>query len=119
MSTADETKAIPLPDGVEPQYFDLAGAEAMLRRGVRGPTMICVHIEEGAPVAAWMDEFGDVVVVFPPEATASEVQAAVWPVYPMIVREIPATEPTKRRPGPPPRAETARERSARWRREGR
>lgn len=32
---------------------------------------------------------------------------------------MPAAEEKRRRPGPPPRAETARERSARWRRDGR
>lgn len=64
------------------------------------------------------------VLTYRPDATAEQIQAAldsigapytVTKVYPLMWEPKPAA----RRPGPPPRAETSRERNERWRREGR
>jgi hypothetical protein len=71
---------------------------------------ILVCIEPEAPVCAWLNEEEDVVLIFPPEATAREVQAALDPIYPCKVTNAWAQIPGQRRPGPPPPSHTNRPR---------
>ncbi|MBU3935800.1 hypothetical protein KJ909_03945 [Patescibacteria group bacterium] len=100
-------------------------ASGVVNVPIRVPPLILVHdADYRGPVTCIRQPDGTYVLTVPPEAMIAEVQAAIDAMnIPWTVSRIEplflVPEGPRRRPGPPPRRETSRERSLRWRRERR